>query len=377
MSRRENFAKTIAHQQPDALTIDFGGNPLSCMEGKSMHNLLEYLGFDTSVRSHLFDMPQSVDERILKHFDTDTRAVGEIMFPHDSLHAKVSDTESIDAWGIRRAFTGMYWDIIEHPLKGATIKDLENYRWPNPDSIDMNRIEAFAQKAKRLHDETDYVICVEHPVFGVFELGCWMCGFDDFLMKMALDKPFVHKFFEIILEYQKKVIKKYYGALGKFAHYTSSGDDFATQTSLFLSPEMFRELIMPYFKERIAYTKTFTDAPYLHHSCGSVVRIIDQLIKCGVDILNPIQPTATDMQPENLKAGFGDKIVFHGGIDTQDILPFGTKESIEESVKSTIEAMHQNGGYILAAAHNIQEDVPPQNIVYMLEAANRYGKWNM
>ena len=188
-----------------------------------------------------------------------------------------------------------------------------------------------------------FMSCAEHPVYGIFELGCWMCSFDDFLLKMAIDEEFVHKFFEIVLDYQKKVIDIYYGALGRYIHYTSSGDDFATQTSLFVSPDMFRELIKPYFKERISYTKKFTNAAYLHHSCGSVFPIIDDLIDCGVDILNPIQPKAKDMQPENLKKTYGDRIVFHGGIDTQDILPFGTKESIENTVSETIDIMNKDG----------------------------------
>ena len=376
MSRREDFHKTLRHEQPENLILDFGGNPLSSMEGKSMYTLLSYLGYDTpAVGERLrFGKADRMDERILKHFDVDTRSVGEIFCPVDSLYQKISDHECIDEWGIRRVFNGMYWDNVNCPLRGATVADLKKFRWPNPDSIDMAIVDEAATQAKMLYEETDYVICAEHPVYGIFELGCWMCGFDDFLMKMALDEEFVHKFFEIVLDYQKKVIEKYYGAVGKYIHYTSSGDDFATQTSLFISPEMFKTFIVPYFKERIAYTKKYTEAAYLHHSCGSVVRIIDDLIDCGVEILNPIQPKATGMEMETLKRQYGDRIVFHGGIDTQDILPFGTKESIEEEVRKTIEIMNQDGGYILAAAHNIQEDVPPENVVCMLEAAKRFGK---
>ncbi|MDR1059696.1 MAG: methyltransferase [Clostridiales bacterium] len=375
-SRRENFRKTLRHEQPESLIVDFGGNPLSSMEGRSMYALLEHLGYDIPDEIDVlpFGKVPRMDERILSRFDIDTRSVGEILRPADSLHSRISDSEYIDEWGILRVYTGMYWEIAEHPLKGASAGDLEHYRWPCPDSIDMAQIAACAERARQLFEETDYVVCAEHPVYGIFELGCWMCGFDDFLMKMALDEAFVHRFFEIALRYQKKVIEKYYGALGKFIHYTSSGDDFATQSSLFVSPDMFRRLIKPYFKERIEYTKSFTDAAYLHHSCGSVFHIIDDLIGCGVDILNPIQPKAANMQPEKLKSAYGDRIVFHGGIDTQDILPFGTKESIEETVKTTIEAMGRDGGYILAAAHNIQEDVRPQNLIYMLDAAKKFGR---
>lgn len=377
MSRREGFKRILRHEQPEKLIVDFGGNPLSSMEGRSMYKLLEYLGYE--IPDKIVDLPfgrvRRMDERLLEHFDIDTRSVGTILRPKESLYQKISEKEYIDEWGIKRVYTGMYWDVAEYPLKGATLEDLENYRWPDPESIDREEIEEYAKQAKRLYEETDYIICAEHPVYGIFELGCWMCSFDDFLLKMAIDEEFVHRFFEIVLNYQKKVIEIYYGALGRHIHYTSSGDDFATQTSLFVSPNMFRKLIKPYFKERISYTKKFTNAAYLHHSCGSVFPLIDDLIDCGVDILNPIQPKAKDMQPENLKKTYGNRIVFHGGIDTQEILPFGTKESIEDTVRETISIMNKDGGYIFAAAHNIQEDVPPQNLVYMLEAAKKYEKF--
>ncbi|HEY5586089.1 MAG TPA: uroporphyrinogen decarboxylase family protein [Ruminiclostridium sp.] len=376
MGRREDFKRILKHEQPEKLIIDFGGNPLSSMEGCSMYTLLEYLGYDIPDEIEVlpFGEVRRLDERLLKHFDIDTRSVGKILKPQVSQYKKISDNEYIDEWGIRRIFTGLYWDAVGCPLKGATKEDLDKYQWPDPESIDKAEVEEFAKQAKKLYKDTDYIICAEHPVYGIFELGCWMCSFDDFLLKMAIDEEFIHRFFEIVLNYQKKVIDIYYGALGKYIHYTSSGDDFATQTSLFVSPNMFRELIKPYFKERINHTKKYTNAAYLHHSCGSVFPIIDDLADAGVDILNPIQPKASHMQPENLKKVYGSRMVFHGGIDTQDILPFGTKESIEETVRQTIDVMNKDGGYILAAAHNIQEDVPPQNLVYMLEAANKFGK---
>ena len=239
---------------------------------------------------------------------------------------------------------------------------------------DIDEVAAHAARAKEMYENTDYVICAEHPVYGVFELGCWMCGFEDFLYRMAVDEEWVHRFFERVLEYQKKVIEKYYTAVGPYIHYTSSGDDFATQNGPFISPDMFRRLIKPYLKERIAYTKRFTKARYLHHSCGSVFRLIDDLVDCGVEILNPIQPKAADMQPRKLKETFGEKIVFHGGIDTQELLPFASEEQIEETVHETIEILNRNGGYIFAAAHNIQPDVNPHSLTVMLNAARKYCK---
>ena len=378
MTRRENFYATLRHETPDDLILDLGGNPLSTMEGRSMYAMLDYLGLAPAGQFEVlpFGITRRLDERILRHFDIDTRSVGTILIPRHSQKKNLSENRYRDEWGITRTYTGLYWEQVSYPLQGATASDLETFQWPDPESIDAREIEGYARQAKQLYEETDYVVCAEHPVYGIFELGCWMCGFDDFLVKMAIDTEFVERFFEIILRYQKKVIELYYGALGRYVHYTSSGDDFATQSSLFVSPDMFRALIKQPFAERIRYTKQYTDAAFLHHSCGSVFQIIGDLIDAGVEILNPIQPKATEMSPANLKQHYGNRIVFHGGIDTQEILPFGTKESIEQAVRETIGIMNDKGGYIFAAAHNIQEDVPPQNLAAMLEAARSCGrKW--
>ena len=374
MSRRTDFQRILTHQKPERLILDLGGCPLSSMEGNSMHKVLDYLGFTPPAVDRLrFGKCRRLDERLLTRLDIDPRSVGEIYVPADSQYEVISEDEYVDEWGIRRRFTGLYWEQISWPLKGATLEDLDNFRWPNPDSIDRKLVEADAAEAKRLWEETDYIICAEHPVYGVFELGCWMCGFDDFLLRVGIDPEFVIKFFDKVWEYQKRVIEIYYGALGKHIHYTSSGDDFATQSSLFMSVDMFNEFIKPYLKKRISYTKQFTNAAFLHHSCGSVFPLIPDLVDAGVEILNPIQPMAAQMDPANLKSHYADKVVFHGGIDTQQILPFGTQESVEKTVRETIEIMNRDGGYIFAAAHNIQEDVPPQNVVYMFEAARKYG----
>jgi len=372
MDRRQNFRDTLAFKEPAQLVLDFGGNPLSAMDGDSELKLLRYLGFSTESydSSRLrFGTIRRMDERIQNHFDTDTRSVGTILFPSDSHYKVLSDDLYTDEWGITRRFVGSYWEIVESPLKGTTADDLKTYRFPDPDSVDDGEIARHAERAKYLWENTDKIICAEHPVFGIFELGCWMCGFEDFLEKMAIEPEFVHLFFSRVLEYQKRVIARYYGALGGYAHYTSSGDDFATQTGPFFSPDMFREFIAPYLSERIRYTKQFTGAAFLHHSCGSIFRLIDEIIGCGVDILNPIQPKARDMSPAGLKKHYGSKIVFHGGIDTQELLPYGSHEQIEREVSESIRILSAGGGYIFAAAHNIQPDVEPERIEVMLRAA--------
>lgn len=153
--------------------------------------------------------------------------------PKRSQYRNLSPTRYIDEFGIERVFTGLYWDIVKFPLCGAEEADLDRFDWPDPDSIDREALAREAALAKRLYEETDYVICADLPVYGVFELGCWMCGFEHFMIQMALNPGFVEKFFDIYWKYQKRVTEIYYSYLGKYIHYTASGDDFATQNSLF------------------------------------------------------------------------------------------------------------------------------------------------
>ena len=364
--RREVFQKVLRGESVDSVLMDLGGCPLSGLSPEAERALVEYLGVSGAPDPR---------EAMLKALDIDTRGVGDILCPPKSLYKKISENRYVDEWGIERRYTGMYWDIVGYPLQNATADDLETYPWPDPDSIDENLLLAYQRRARFLREETDYLVCASHPVYGVFELGLWMCGFEEFMVRLYEDEQFVRRFFEIVLNYQKKVIRRYYALLGPHIDYTSSGDDFATQTSLFVSPAMFHDLIAPYFEERIRYTRQFTDAPYLHHSCGNVVRLIPELIRCGVDILNPIQPCAPDMAPERLRAGFGGKIVFHGGLDTQSVLPGGTPESVARAVDALLTGIGADrGGYIFAAAHNLQGDVPPENIAAMFRAARNWKR---
>lgn len=369
MNYRERFEAALNHRPVDRVPFDLAGTSLTGMEhGESIEKLKQLLGYTGKYMGWY----QKFDERILKYLDIDIRRVGNIISPENELSGRRSEYEYTDCWGITRVFTGMYWDIKNPPLKNACTEDLDRYPWPQAERINMKQIDEFREQARKLYNETDYVVCAEHPVYGILELGCWMCGFDEFLLKMALDPAFVLKFFDKIFEYQKKVIEIYYGAVGDYIHMTTSGDDFGTQNGPFISPHMFDEMIKPYYKERIDYTRKFTNAYYFHHTCGSVYPLIPYLIEAGVDILNPIQPGARNMEPARLKNAYGNRITFWGGIDTQQILPYGTEAEVEAKVFEVLGDMSKNGGYVLAPAHNIQPDVPAENIVAIYNAGKKY-----
>jgi len=151
--------------------------------------------------------------------------VGDILCPPKSLYKRLSDIAYIDEWGVERRYTGLYWDIVNAPIAHLTAGDLDSYPWPDPDSIPEDVFFAIRNRAKFLHEETDFVVCASHPVYGVFELGLWMCGFEEFMVRLYEDEPFVRRFFEIVLDYQLRVIRRYYEALGPLAEQRSHHAD--------------------------------------------------------------------------------------------------------------------------------------------------------
>lgn len=367
MTHRERFHKVVTHQPADRAVWDLAGSPQTRIDHpETERELARLLGFEGEKQG-----PYNVDERVLEALDIDLRSVGGMPIPSTS-HVREENGVVYDAYGIGRRMVNGHYEICLHPLRDATIDEMLAYEMPEAENIDTACIRQWAQQARQLKENTTYAVVAEHPVLGVFELGCWMFGFDDYLYRCAAEPELVHAFSQRVLEFQKKVIDVYYGALGPYIDCTTSGDDFGMQNGPFMSNDMFRELIKPYLKERIAHTKKYTDAYYKHHTCGSVFGLIPDLIDCGVDILNPIQPGAYQMEPERLKAAYGDKICFWGGIDTQHLLTEGTPAQIKAEVGRILSILDVNGGYIFSSAHTIQQDVPAQNLLAMFEGAKEY-----
>jgi len=154
------------------------------------------------------------------------------------------------------------------------------------------------------------------------------------------------------------------------------GDDVAMQESTLVSPQVYRELIKPRHGRIVTAVKSRNNVKVLFHTCGSVYPLIEDLIEIGVDALNPVQVSARNMDPVKLKKEFGDRIAFWGAIDTHRILPFANPMEVREEVRSIIDRMGKGGGYVLSAVHNIQAEVPPENIVSMFEEAKSSGVYD-
>ncbi len=361
MNPRERWAACRQGLPTDRVPMDFAGTTLTSAEPEAMKNLAAFLHIPPSG-------PETMLERIQTALGVDFRRVGALIDPPSRLSRPMASGRFTDSWGISRQWTGLYYDIVDYPLKNADLAALSAYPWPDAREIPQAWFDQYEADARRLSEQTDYVLVGEHPVYGYFELGCWLCGYDDFLYRLLAEPEFVQAFFKRYHQYVQEVVARYYKAIGPWIQVTTSGDDFGTQSAPLLSPECFRELMVPWYRERISQTKSLTAADYFHHSCGSVYRLLDDICGMGADILNPIQPGAAEMEPERLKNAYGSRLIFWGGLDEQTLLTRGTEIEVADEVRRVSGVLSRGGRFVAAPSHNIQVDVPPQNVVAMYRA---------
>jgi len=199
-------------------------------------------------------------------------------------------------------------------------------------------------------------------------------GVADWYMATVLHKDYVKGIFDLELEIGLKNLEMIWQAVGsKISVMMISGTDFGTQRSAFISPKAYREMYQPYHRAMNDWIHDNTTWKTFYHSCGSMVDLFDEFVAAGVDIVNPVQIAAAGMDPAELKARWGDDLVFWGGgIDTQRVLPFGTPDEIDEQVKQNMAIFGADGGFVFNAVHNIQAGVPTENLVALFEAVAKY-----
>ncbi len=196
---------------------------------------------------------------------------------------------------------------------------------------------------------------------------------DNFLVDLLENPTEVEGLLDALVEHHLETLEKICSAVGDLVDIVRFGDDFGTNHGLFMSPKTYRRFFKPRQKILCDFVKKHSKMRIFLHSCGSVYPIIQDFIEVGFDILNPIQITARDMQPERLKIEFGKDITFWGGgCDTRFILNKGSPEEVKSHVRKNIETFAPGGGFVFATIHNILSDVPPQNIVALFEAVGEY-----
>ena len=371
----------LSHREPDRPPLDLGSTPNTGISRLAYLKLVQYLGIQPTREVKVFHVPfqlVEVEEEVLEVLHIDTRPVYANP-PERSQASFLEDGRYKDEWGaiyrpVKYQDQILYYDIIESPLSNArTLRDIEAHPWPNPD--DPTPFEGLGEKAKKLRENTEYAL-VGHPGFStsIFQIACGVRGYTNFLIDLVKRKELAHTVLQIITEIQIERMKRYLQEVGPYLDVVCVGDDFCHQRGPLMSLQIFREIIKPYLQKYYETIKSFTPAKLHLHSCGAVHHILDDLIDIGVDIINPVQVSAEGMDPAWLKKRFGAKIVFWGGIDTQNILPYGSAEDVRREVRKITKILGENGGYVLSAVHNIQADVPPENIVAMFDEAYKLGK---
>ena len=372
MTSRERVRAALAHKEPDRPPVDLGSTNISSMHIKAYQNLLKLLNINDDNIQFIDYGQQLVNpcDAFIKKIGVDTR----------SLKLPGSKTKKIkfldkdhneyeDAWGIvwRRPEGGLYYDSVYHPL--AHLEDIDaisRYPWPCADDLGCD--DGLCETARSIYENSDSSI-IGSCGGSIFMLAQDLRGYENFLLDLMTEKEIAHYILDRIVELRIAMTERFLDQAGEYIDVIKIADDLGGQNAPLMSLELFRELIKPPTEKLISFIKKHSHAAVLYHCCGAMRSFIPDLVEIGVDILNPVQTQAAGMNPVELKKDFGDKLVFWGGIDTQKTLSKGTPDDVRSEVRERITQMGKNGGYVVCASHNMQADVPPENILAMVEAA--------
>lgn len=375
MNARERVLKALNFEQPDHPPIILGASNATGIKMRAYRRLKEYLGIQLPDR-YLYDWPEldtaDPDEETLQRLHSDVRGI------HDRRPAatlaynrnRPEHSDYIDDWGSgsKEIEPGSWYPGV-HPLAETTdISVLESYPWP--DMNDPFRVAHVQEQAARLRAAGEYATLAAPWLAFPFERAFAMQGMDRFLLNLALHPDFAVALLRKHLELCKTLMGLFLDALGENVDVIKIGDDLGTQDRLLISPRMYRRVLKPIHAEFISFIKQRTKARVFFHTDGDVFDLIEDLIEIGVDVLNPIQTSAGKMADlERLKKLTYGRLVLCGAIDTQRILPYGTPDDVRREVRRVIDILAPGGGYMLGAVHTIMDEVPPENILAMVDEA--------
>lgn len=379
MTSRQRVVKALNHQIPDRVPIDLGGFQTG-IHKKAYIELLDYLGISDEMKIldpvHQLAKPC---EELLNRFHVDVRYI--CAHGPDSFKGAIEKNmrngrlwhDLKDEFGVVWSMPDdqhLYMDISHHPLAEATIKDIADYPFPTGD--DPTRFTGVREQALELRRDTPYAISTGIGG-GVYEICWYMRGLERWFLDMMENPAFCEALLDQTLKFWLDYYDGFMREIGDLIDVVMIGDDIGGQSGPLFSPEFYRRIVKPRQKTLIRHIKSLTDAKIWYHTCGSVMQLIPDLLDNGIDILNPVQISADNMDPRALKERFGRDLSFWGGaIDTQHVLPFAGPAEIKEHVQNNLE-IFKPGGYIFNNVHNIQPGMPPANIVAMYDTAYHYG----
>jgi len=379
MTSRQRVQVVLNHEIPDRVPIILGVSNATGIKIKPYQGLKKILGIQDEDK-YIYDWPELGTalpaEPILQRLHSDVRPVLD-RFPQAVIERnqkRPPHSPCIDDWGSGQTeIEPGVWFPGYHPIPDATtIKEIEKYPWPNMD--DPYRVALVKDQAKKLARENQYAIMATPWLMFPFERAFGLQGMDKFLLNLAMVPDFAKALLKKNTELCKTLLGHFLDECGKYIDIIKIGDDLGTQERLLISPRMYRQMLKPLHAEIIELIKQRTKAKIFFHSDGDIFDLIEDFIEIGVDILNPIQTSAGKMADlAGLKAHYQGRIVFCGAIDTQKILPFGTPDEVRQEVRRVINILGQGGEYMLASVHTIMNEVPPENIIAMVDAVEEFG----
>jgi len=386
MTSRERVLRTLNHQEPDRVPVDIGGN-LCSIARLAYERLLAHLGWDEEVViGGLLTQVVRPSPRMLLRLGSDFAHIsagppdiklgrnldGSMTQPFEESGAHPHTFA--DEWGVVWRRTRFYYEMVDFPLReAASMADTAGYRWPDP--LDPGRFRDLAERARQARDEGGFAVTLDPLAGGLVEMAASLRGHQRFYTDMGADPDYAGALLDRVTDFFEHFYAGALGAAGPYIDIVFFGDDYGTQQGLLFSPRMWRSLVKPRLARLIRTIKSLADVRFMLHSCGAIGPIIEDLIEIGVDILNPVQPSARGMEPASIKRQTAGRLVLHGAIDQQGVLPRGTPADVADEVRMRMRDLAPGGGYILAVSPNIQADVPAENILALYDTARQAGQY--
>ena len=379
-THRERIMAALNHEEPDRVPIDFGGAEFTTITLAAYRHLKEHMGVTapTQVMSIIHSAAHPAEE-ILERFGVDTRNVQPGPY-EGGADEWIDDNHYIDMFGVhwRRTEKAIDQHFLHRdgPFHSGdfTIEAIEAHDWPIGANPGLSR--GVKERVEEIKAIGDYAVCLYLPG-GVIHRGYAMRGFEAYLKDLYKRPDVLQRLMDKLCDFWCETAENMVAAAGPDnIDIIYFGEDLGTQEGCMFDPEgIYRKYLKPRHRRMVETVKSLTNnrAKVCFHCCGSVSRFIPHLIEIGIDALNPVQVTAKNMEPQYLKDEFGDRLSFWGGINTQRILPFGTAQEVAEETKAMIDIFGKGGGYVLNSVHNIQAEVPPENIVAMFETGVQHS----
>jgi len=413
MTSRERILAAIEHRQPDRVPVDLGATPSSGISAMAYGNLKRHLGL-TGGHTRIYDVVQQLaqpEERLLDHFGVDVIDVGRTFNTagHDWYDISLADGQRAQypAWFHPVQRENGSWSArladgteIAHMPSGGAFFDQSLFPWVDgypsdmaaalPDAMgkvlwaalvhspwDHAGEEGFwgdlRSRALALRASSDRALMI---VCGcnLFEWGTFLRRMDNFLMDLFIDEANVERLLEALMDVHLATLQKVCAAVGDVCDILRFGDDLGIDSGPFMPPELYRKLFKPRHARLCDYVHKHSRMKTFLHSCGSIYKLLPDLIEAGYDVINPVQTNCIDMDPKQLKQAFGRDICFWGGgCDTRAILNRATPAQVRTHVLERLDILAPGGGFVFNTVHNILPEVPPANIVAMFEAIREFS----